>query len=536
MVPGSVWVTATSLNGGKKDSVHVVVLEAVDLLIADFDSIIPVLTVPQPDLPQLYTPNGGSSDVQADNPLVGLSNVSSKSVKYNRPDGDWQLMGMVMPTANLKDLGQFAQFQFKYYGAGIEVFYIQLIPETGNNFEVTTTLESEDCWKLFTIDLDVSFPLKQFNIFLNPQGNGDSLTTYFDDFKLTAEAAIWYSDLSISHARLDLDSGTDTVLVAEADGQAFSWVSTNTDVATVDQEGMVTAVSRGTAIIRAVPLYGDARECAVLIDGGDDPDPKVYERKVILDFENYELDWTAGYGAFSWNSNTWSRTDNPDPTEENKSAKVMNWYRDGTNYGGGIAVQFPSENTKGWERISLQAYPDKPVSKILVELIQDDEKVGGLETTVDFPASRWSQALLDLADMGALDVWFNKINFLFSVGTLDELNIYADNVWMEKGEREDTTATGTGNLMDRFVRDNLISDETMWIYPNPSTGQFHLRSEIPIALIEIVNLLGEEIAHLPGYNRNLVLMEDHKLGRGVYLIRAHTTDGKTAIRKMIILE
>ncbi len=525
LAPGMVWVTATSLNGGRMDSVYVQVYEAVDLLIADFDSIVPVLTVPQPDLPQLYAPNGGLSDVQADNPMVASSNESSKTVMYSRPEGDWKLIGMVMPTSELNDLGQFAQFQFKYYGAGIDVFYIQLVPETGDNYEVTTAVESEDCWKLFALDLDLSFPLKQFNIFLNPQGNGASLSAYFDDFKLTAEAASWYSDLSISHTKLDLVSGVDTLLVAEADEHPFSWLSTNKDVATVDQNGVVSAVSRGTAIMRAVPLYGEARECKVLVDGGGDPDPETYERKMILDFENYELDWTSGYGAFAWNSDTWSKTDNPDPAEENNSDKVITWYRDGTNYGGGFGVQFPSESTKGWERLSLQAYPEKPVSKILVELLDGDVKAGELEVLVDFPANRWSQKLFDLADMGALDVSFNKINFLFAVGTLDALNLYVDNVWLEKGENQDTTVVettigspGTGSLL---------------VYPNPSKGMFMIRCEIPMERIEVINMLGEILYDIDAGSQYLAVMEKLKLDRGIYLIRVCLLNGSAATEVLI---
>jgi hypothetical protein len=263
LAPGSVWVTATSLNNSRKDSGYVVVREAVDYMVADFDSIIPVLTAPQPDVAQLYVP-GGTSQIDAGNPQVSLSNPSDLVVRYDRPDGTWKLLGIILPTEDFQDLSKYAQFQFKFYGSRVQGFYVQLVPETGDNYEVTTSVEGEDCWKLFTMDLDVAFTLKQFNVFVNPTSE-TSFPCFFDDFMLAARKAQWYSGLSISDNQLQLAVGEEAVLVAEAEGTPFTWISTEENVVAVDQDGKVSAVATGTARVRAVPLFGDAMECQVQV-------------------------------------------------------------------------------------------------------------------------------------------------------------------------------------------------------------------------------------------------------------------------------
>ncbi len=269
--PGSVKVYATSLNGGKIDSSFVEVDEAVDYVIADFDLVVPVKTEPRPDSAQIYTPNGGSCDIEAPNPMTGLSNPSEKVVQYLKPEGDWTLLGMVLPTGEFQELERYAQFQFKYFGREIKDFFIQVISDSDDKIEITVPVESDDGWRMFALDLDTDFTMKQFNVFVNPQGKPAALTCYFDDFILSGKPAEWYDGLTISDYQLDLASGDEVVITADAQGNAFSWISTNPDVATVDPDGKVKAISKGDAIIKAIPLYGDARECEVRIDGGGDP-------------------------------------------------------------------------------------------------------------------------------------------------------------------------------------------------------------------------------------------------------------------------
>ena len=63
---------------------------------------------------------------------------------------------------------------------------------------------------------------------------------------------------------------------------------------------------------------------------------------------------------------------------------------------------------------------------------------------MDIPVGVWTQVLIDLADMNALAINFNKIHFQYAIGTKDVMTVLTDNVWLEKGMMEDTTVAVTG--------------------------------------------------------------------------------------------
>uniref|UniRef100_UPI0011EFEAAB galactose-binding domain-containing protein n=1 Tax=Pareuzebyella sediminis TaxID=2607998 RepID=UPI0011EFEAAB len=82
------------------------------------------------------------------------------------------------------------------------------------------------------------------------------------------------SGVSVSHGSLDMSSGqtqqlTATVTPANAEDQTIIWSSNDDTVATVDDNGLVTAVASGTAIIMA--SSGDGSQSArtnIIVDGG----------------------------------------------------------------------------------------------------------------------------------------------------------------------------------------------------------------------------------------------------------------------------
>ncbi|MDE6372863.1 MAG: Ig-like domain-containing protein, partial [Clostridia bacterium] len=97
--------------------------------------------------------------------------------------------------------------------------------------------------------------------------------------------------LSSYSVTLDIDGKnrlTATVAPTNATNKNVSWSSDDTSVATVDQQGWVTAVGAGTANIKAIAEDGGLYAvCAVTVNASEEPDPEpeIYEVKFYSDGE-----------------------------------------------------------------------------------------------------------------------------------------------------------------------------------------------------------------------------------------------------------
>ena len=90
--------------------------------------------------------------------------------------------------------------------------------------------------------------------------------TQTDPLKLQPEEKK-VTSISLSEVRLSMNPGntvdlTVTVLPADADNKSVTWSSSNTAVATVDANGTVTAVAKGTAVITAAAKDGSGKKAA----------------------------------------------------------------------------------------------------------------------------------------------------------------------------------------------------------------------------------------------------------------------------------
>lgn len=519
LAKGIVTVTATSVSGGKSAACEVTIKELTDFTIADFDVVIPVTTDPQPLLSQLYSPNG-TNDISFGNPMINASNSSAKVVKWGRIEGDWQLIGMVLPTEKNQDLGQFKQFQFKYYGKGIKDLFVALIGKSGT-IEISQNIEGEDCWKLFTYDLSSTDTLKQFNIFVNKTGNPAPMKCYFDDFKLVGETVTWYSGITISESSIKLNKDDVFQLSAEAQGNAFSWVSSDVAVAKVDQEGLVTAVGGGLTTIKAVPLYGDAVECVVTVEGAVTP---VYKEEDFLDFESIVLDWTAGYGAFSWSTDQQMITGNPSVDGVNGSSKVYKWSRDLTsNKWGGYAIALPTKNTNGWERISCQVYVSTPVTTIRLELFQTDVSQGNFTiSNLTIPANTWQTVTFSIIDLGMVNKSFDNVQMQIAGGSdVANLTTFSDNFKFEKGF-----------LVS--VPDLNSNDTGVRIYPNPAKELVNVNCPNGLKEIEIFDISGQKIMIQKFNGENVVMLSKQFYGNGLFLMKITDSKQNFYMRKLLI--
>lgn len=74
--------------------------------------------------------------------------------------------------------------------------------------------------------------------------------------------------LALDQTTLTLEAGTSGTLAVTGGGESCTWSSDNTDVATVDENGTVTAVAAGEAVI-SVTDGTETAQCTVLVTGGE---------------------------------------------------------------------------------------------------------------------------------------------------------------------------------------------------------------------------------------------------------------------------
>ncbi len=516
---GIVTITATSLSGEKTATCTVTINELSDYIIADFDAVIPVITEPQVEKAQLYTPTG-TNDTAFTNPMINAANLSSKVVKWGRSAGDWKLIGIVLPTGHPQPMSRFSQFQFQYFGKGIKDFYIQLIGKNGT-IEVNQNVEGEDCWKLFTSDLASTDSLIQFNIFVNKTGNPEAQICYFDDFKLAGLPAIPFDGTTLSEYSLNMNKGDKHQLSADSQGNPFSWVSSDLAVATVDQEGNVTAIGGGIISIKAVPLYGKPAECVLTFEGTVTP---VYKDEVFLDFETIVLDWNSGYGTFSWNSNQQMIMGNPSVDNQNPSSKVYQWTRDitGNALWGGYGIVLPVKNTEGWERISFQVLADKPITTIRLELFQTDVSQGNyIISNLSVSAGKWTTVSVSLADLGMVGKTFDKIQVQIAGGSdIALITTYSDNFKFEKGPLVSVLELNANN-------GNVL------VYPNPAKDRVMVNCMNGLKQIELFDLSGKKLFSKKLDGEMFCYLSKNQLNSGLFILKITDSKGNSFIRKLV---
>ncbi len=146
------------------------------------------------------------------------------------------------------------------------------------------------------------------------------ITVTTDDGKKTAECKVKVnpvevSSISLNKNELTLDRGKTETLIAtitpdNASDKNVTWSSSNTTVATVDQNGLVTAIQKGTATITAI-CGGKSSQCAVTVV--IPVESITLDTQVLSLFvgEHYQFQWTispadASNKTISWSSSNQS--------------------------------------------------------------------------------------------------------------------------------------------------------------------------------------------------------------------------------------
>ena len=83
------------------------------------------------------------------------------------------------------------------------------------------------------------------------------------------------TQISLNNTQITLtEGGTDTITATvnpeNAENKTITWSSANPDVATVDESGKITAVSKGTTVITATSSNGKQATCTVTVNGEED--------------------------------------------------------------------------------------------------------------------------------------------------------------------------------------------------------------------------------------------------------------------------
>ncbi|HSO87036.1 MAG TPA: Ig-like domain-containing protein [Draconibacterium sp.] len=286
-------------------------------------------------------------------------------------------------------------------------------------------------------------------------------------------------------------------------------------IATIDENGKLTTLAAGNVTVTATSESGKKKAiCEVTIKEETIP---AHKEEVLLDFETIELDWSGGYGAYSWNTDQQKETGNPSVDAGNASAKVFQWTRDisGGNTWGGYGIVLPLKNTGDWERISFQVYVNAPVSVIRLELYQGEASKGAFTlSNLNVPANKWTSVSFNLADLGMINKTFDKLQVQIAGGSdLASLITFSDNFKFEKGP---------------LVSVPIISSsiQNIKVFPNPATGNVTIsfQNEIPSQKVSInltdltgkVFLTNEIIAE-----KNVNLNTGH-LAKGIYILKVKT--------------
>lgn len=125
---------------------------------------------------------------------------------------------------------------------------------------------------------------------------------------------------------------------------------------------------------------------------------------VLLDFENIQLNFSNGYGAFSFNSSEHGIIDNPMKNSFNSSDKIFRWVNDGTSFGGGYGIIFPITSLQGSTTASFKVYSETALDRIDITLQKGvdpniESSYIALEN-LSLPANEWTTVTWDLAAMG----------------------------------------------------------------------------------------------------------------------------------------
>ena len=241
-------------------------------ILADYETYFPP-TDPSSGRVQGFT--GGGPIAVADNPFLDLDNTSSTVLQYNKPAGNYQIIGFFWQDYIPMNIVQ--KIEYQVYGTGLESVFSGVIgnkdaSNQDSTFSATpfpwTSQQggaafTANEWNTVTLTTGVNgFTIgrsKQVNIFLNANASGGTVNTgantfYVDNIKVYLSEAVPTTLADIEEDNIELGIGASQRIYPRnypiyATDKAFLFSSDDPSVATVDEGGLVTVVGAGFTTI-----------------------------------------------------------------------------------------------------------------------------------------------------------------------------------------------------------------------------------------------------------------------------------------------
>ena len=195
LTAGSATIVASTADGTASDSATVIVVPNVlqgDLIVADFDEVIPTLGIVEPGRTQAF---GAGGDIRTvTNPEKQPANASEQVLRFDKDEGTYKLVGFNLQVG--RSLNRYETFSFQVYGSvGISEVLVVLNDPTGTEVlgGIQTVAIDSGTWGTVTVKIPegTTASVKDILIFPNPTIAAGG-TYYFDDVRFNATPATGY--------------------------------------------------------------------------------------------------------------------------------------------------------------------------------------------------------------------------------------------------------------------------------------------------------------------------------------------------------
>lgn len=544
---GQAKISVTSSNGISDTIIVYVVPVKVQSITASLHSLGLGITESQSLSAQILPLNASDKSIKWTSQNANIASITSNGVVTGNAAGTTYVYAVA--SNNLKDSCKVIVNQIVYVADSIKfgvtalemnidsvvklntIFY----PSSASNKSITWTYDNPT---VVTVDVMGNITaIAEGTVTVTATTNNGKSTSVIIIVLPTMAQSIQLSENSKS---LDIDDFVvlyATVLPVKASNKAITWTTENKSIATVDQVGLVTAITQGTTYIVASTDNGIIAKCEITVN-------PLLAKELFLSFDSVGL----GYQK--------SLTLEPIISPSNVSNPTITWKSSNTE----IATVDANGVVKavGYGKAVITATTVNGVTANCIVVI---DITNNAPQTIAIPeqSAVKGKTFADL-DLGQFiiddNTPANKI--LWSANTSKHISMTIDSKGIAKISATDAQWTGTETVSiyatdeqgltsnidvlvtvktNVFVED--ISDNNISVYPNPSNGIFLLKIDVPQmteSTISIYNELGEKVySQTIGLHSKMEKQFDFsERAKGIYFVEV--TDTKMNVRTSLIIQ